>query len=130
MIRRRLRPLIQWIKRVVTQPRHELKRWQKALRFTYDLGRYGTRHLRHDRAPQIAAALSFRTLFALFPVLVVCTILVRAMIGIDEFRAVVDSLLASAFGDVKIVLPGDATSTSTTLSDWVDELIGEARPSS
>ncbi|MFV1964715.1 MAG: YhjD/YihY/BrkB family envelope integrity protein [Pirellulaceae bacterium] len=126
MIRRRLRPVIQWLKRVVTQPRHELDRWQKAVRFAYDLGRYGTRQLRNDRATQIAAALSFRTLFALFPVLVVCTILVRAIIGIDEFRAVVDSLLVSAFGDVRIVLPVDASSTSTTLNDWVDELIGEA----
>jgi membrane protein len=114
------------MKWVVTQPRHELDRWQKAVRFAYDLGRFGTRQLRHDRAPQIAAALSFRTLFALFPVLVVCTILVRAIIGIDEFRTVVDDLLMSAIGDVKIVLPGDAPSSSTTLNDWIDELIGEA----
>jgi len=118
--------VIQWLKRVVTQPRNELDRWQAAVRFGYDLGRYGARQLRHDRAPQIAAALSFRALFALFPVLVVCTILVRAIIGIDEFRGVVDSLLISAFGDVRILLPVDVASSSTTLNDWVDELIGEA----
>ena len=41
----------------------------------------------------MAAALAFRTLFALAPVLVVVTILVRAIAGVDEFLRIVNSLL-------------------------------------
>lgn len=127
MITRHLHSLVQWLKRVVTQPRSELDRWQRAARFAYDLGRFGTKQLHHDRAPQMAAALAFRALFALFPVLVVGTILVRAVIGIDEFLKVIDTLLVSAnLHEVKVVLPGAANVHSETLGQWLDNLIGEA----
>jgi uncharacterized BrkB/YihY/UPF0761 family membrane protein len=79
MLRQTLEAVVQWLKRVVTQPREELDRWQRAVRFTYDLGRFGAKQLRHDRAQQMAAALTFRTLFGLLPVLVVGTVLVKAL---------------------------------------------------
>ena len=71
MLRDRLESLVSWLRRVITQPFGELNRWQRAVRFGYDLGRFGARQLKHDRAQHMAAALSFRTLFSLLPVLVV-----------------------------------------------------------
>ena len=46
----RIRPVMDWLRRVVTQPLDELSRWQKTVRFCYDLGRHGARQLREDRA--------------------------------------------------------------------------------
>lgn len=126
MARLPLRSLGQWLARVVTQPRSELDRWQRAVRFAYDLGRFGAKQLRYDRAPQMAAALAFRSLFALLPVLVVATIVVRSVIGIDEFMRVVDQLLSAAhLADLQIVLPG-RNGHSESLQQWLDTLIGEA----
>ena len=71
MAKNRLQPVYDWLKRVITHPQEELTRWQMTVRFAYDLGRYGAAQLKRDRAPQMAAALSFRTLFGLLPVLVV-----------------------------------------------------------
>ncbi len=83
----RARKTIQWFRQAVSQPRDELDRWEAATRFAYDLCRYGARQLRQDRAPQMAAALAYRTLFSLLPVLVVGTLLVRALGGFESFKA-------------------------------------------
>jgi len=121
-----------WIRRVVTQPREELDRWQRAARFAYDLGRTGARQLRHDRAPQMAAALAFRTLFGLVPVLVVATILVKALRGTDAFMGIVHSLLASAGLDqVRIIPPAEVAAphlagASETLASWLEGLVEQA----
>ena len=66
-----IRKMMHRLQEAIVQPRHELDRWQKAARFVYDLGRCGLRQLDNDRATQMAAALAFRTLFGLMPVLVV-----------------------------------------------------------
>ncbi len=59
MAKNRLQPVYDWLKRVITKPQEELTRWQMTVRFAYDLGRYGAVQLKRDRAPQMAAALSF-----------------------------------------------------------------------
>ena len=107
MAQLKIQPFIDWLKRAVTQPRDELGRWEKAVRFAYDLGRYGARQLREDRAPQMAAALSFRTLFGLLPVLVVGTMMIKAFGGFDQFRTEIlddNSVLYSAPPDVTVIL--------------------------
>jgi membrane protein len=131
MIRASIQAVIQWFKRVVTQPRDELDRWQKAARFAYDLGRYGARQLRQDQAPQMAAALAFRTLFGLLPVLVVATILVKAIRGTEEFVQLTGELLASAGLDqVKIMPPSEvlaeSPASSVTLAKWLGDLVEQA----
>ena len=57
MAKESIQRVLEWLGRVITEPRHELTRWQAAVRFAYDLGRYGARQLRRDQAPQMAAAL-------------------------------------------------------------------------
>jgi len=127
MVHRWIETTAAWLKRVIRQPREELDRWQRAARFAYDLGRFGARQLRYDRAPQMAAALAFRALFGLVPVLVVATVLVRAVIGIDEFLDRITDVLAWAqLDNVKIVNPAGATIESQTLSEWLGDLVGEA----
>lgn len=116
------------VERAVRQPRDELDRWGRSVRFAYDLSRVGALQLKEDRAPEMAAALAFRTLFALAPVLVVVTILVRAIAGVEEFMRIVGSLLdAAGMSEVRVVLPatGDAGEIvrSETLRDWLTRIV-------
>ena len=127
MLRDRLESLVSWLRRVITQPFGELNRWQRAVRFGYDLGRFGARQLKHDRAQHMAAALSFRTLFSLLPVLVVATLLVKGLIGLEPFLAMAEELLASVGLDTIRVVPSDGvTEQSQTMSVWLKDLFGPA----
>ena len=127
MLRDRMESLVSWLRRVITQPFSELNRWQRAVRFGYDLGRFGARQLKHDRAQHMAAALSFRTLFSLLPVLVVATLLVKGLIGLEPFLAMAEELLASVGLDTIRVVPSDGvTEQSQTMSVWLKELFGQA----
>lgn len=129
-LRERAASVVQRVSRAAREPREELARWRSSLRFAYELSQVGVRRLRQDRAPEMAAALAFRTLFALAPVLVVATILVRAIAGLDEFLRIIGGLLdAAGLGDVRIVLPaaGDASEAlrSESLKDWLARLVAQ-----
>lgn len=119
--------VLQWFRRVVTQPREELNRWQQTVRFGWDLGHFGARQLQQDRAPLMAAALAFRSLFGLVPVLVVATVLVRAVIGLDEFVSVIEQVFRwVGLDDVRILSPDGSETASATLADWLGHLTTEA----
>ena len=130
MWREGIRLIIGWLRRTVTQPFEELTRWQRAARFAYDLGRYGAHQLQEDRAPQMAAALAFRTLFGLAPVLVMGMILVKSVRG---SRAILQSLheLCVAAGLDKIhVVPtsqfeAKPDGSAITLAEWLENLAGQ-----
>jgi membrane protein len=120
---------LRWLTHVIRQPREELDRWQRAVRYAYDLGRYGARQLQEDRAPQMAAALAYQALFALIPVFVVAMILVRGIIGVPRFLGWTETLLASAgLSTVTISRPAGvgAETQSISLQDWLEGLIGQA----
>ena len=91
----RLGSVVDWTRRVMTEPGTELTRWQRAVRFAVDLGILGGRQLRHDRASQMAGALAFRTLFGLVPTILVATLLVRALGGFTDFQASLEDRLLS-----------------------------------
>src|SRR3954466_14581866 len=57
-----VQPVIHWFTQAVTEPRSQLDRTERFVRYTYELGVHGWVALRRDNAPQMAAALSFRTL--------------------------------------------------------------------
>ncbi|MCP3903233.1 MAG: YihY family inner membrane protein [Planctomycetes bacterium] len=123
-----LEELVTWLKRVVSSPRAELTRWQKMVRFGYDLGRYGARQLRRDRAPVIAAALSFRTLFGLLPLLVVGTILVRALGGLEDFTRVLGDFLENlGWADEVEGTAAAANGGGRSLSHFVIDLFEQAQ---
>jgi membrane protein len=130
MLRENARMVLNWLRRTVNQPLDELDRWQRAARFAYQLGRHGARQLREDRAPQMAAALAFRTLFGLAPVLVVATVLVKSFRGSN---AILDSLhgLLVAIGLDKIHVtsmsggPPAVSDGTVTLAAWLEELTSQ-----
>ncbi len=59
----------------------ELPRWQRALLYAVELGRFAAHKLRQDRAPQMAAALTYHTLFSLLPTLVLTLVVAQAFVS-------------------------------------------------
>ena len=125
---RQAREAIHRVERLATQPREELTRWQRSARFVMDVMRYGWRRLREDRAPQMAAALSYRTLFGLLPVLVVGSVLFKASQGVDGVKALASRIVAAlGLHEYQLVLPGrDGAESTATAGEWLVGLAGEA----
>jgi len=63
------------------------------LQQTWSVVKAGLRGLTRSRIPQMAAALSFRTLFALIPVLVLSLVVLQAFVGKDEVTQVLRKTL-------------------------------------
>ena len=70
----RLQRYLEWL---VTHPVAELSRAQRFLRFAVDLVRHCSRELRENDAGQMAAALTYRTIFGLVPLLMVSMLAFR-----------------------------------------------------
>ena len=131
MLGQTIRSLASWARRVATLPRRELDRWQRKARFAIDMARYGGRQLQQDRAPQMAGALAFRSLFALVPVLIVAMIVVKSLRGTDEFLQLTNQLFLSLNLDDVHVLPpanggGASDAASMSLAEWLQGLVAQA----
>ncbi|MCI0363097.1 MAG: YihY family inner membrane protein [Phycisphaerales bacterium] len=126
MIRKHIQPAVNWIKHVITEPRDELNRWQTFARFMYDLGVHGWKALNRDDAPQMASALAFRTLFALLPVVVVSTIVVRAVGGQERFDELVGGVL-TAVGANAVPFTKNEAGNAVSLADWLRGLASDAQ---
>lgn len=91
------------IQHLMAAPADDLTRWQYAGRYFSEVLRHGAVRLRQDQAGQMAAALSFRTLFGLIPVLVIAMVLFRAFGGTAVFNSFVGELFdAAGLGDVTV----------------------------
>jgi membrane protein len=119
MAKFRIQPVLDSLARIITQPNAELNRWQSWIRYAYDLGRYGATQLRRDRAPQMAAALSFRTLFGLLPVMVVAAVMIRAFRGSDEFVALLGRIIEG-------LGLNEIGQTDNSLGDMLSGLVSQA----
>lgn len=89
------------------------------------IARYCTRHLAEVRAPDMAAALSFRTLFGLVPVLFVATLVTRSLAG-EKFPKFVETLAAMAGLNeigINVVSQGSDAVEKQQLSGWIEDLV-------
>jgi membrane protein len=76
-----LQDLRQRVHGLLTQPLEELTRAQRSLRYMLDFGRYCVRELRADRAGEMAAALTYHTLFSLLPTIVLMLVILQTFVG-------------------------------------------------
>lgn len=83
-MRKQITEIRNFIHRALTQPRDELSRAQGSVRYAIDLSRYAMRCLSRDRAPQMAAALTYRTIFSIVPVMVLALLVFRAFYSADQ----------------------------------------------
>jgi membrane protein len=74
-------PMPTWLRRALTSPAGELDRGQRALKYSIELGRHCAGELRHDKAGQMAAALTYHTLFSMLPTLVLILVSLKAFVS-------------------------------------------------
>ncbi|MCE9592372.1 MAG: YihY/virulence factor BrkB family protein [Planctomycetes bacterium] len=68
-------PILESIHRLLTQPVSELGRARRAVRYAAELVQHCTAELRHDRATEAAAALTYRTIFSMVPLIVLALLI-------------------------------------------------------
>lgn len=93
------------LRRWLTQPASELTRTQRTVRWLFDLFRHCARELYHDRATEMAAALTYRTIFSLIPVLVMALLVFNALGGFRSFGDEVQTKLYEYLGIAQIAVP-------------------------
>ncbi len=72
------------VHRLLTEPLEELTRAQRSLRYILDFGRYCALELRADRAGEMAAALTYHTLFSLLPTIVLMLVVMQTFVGVED----------------------------------------------
>ncbi|MEY4118112.1 MAG: hypothetical protein RLZZ116_1440 [Planctomycetota bacterium] len=88
--------------------------------------RFALLQVRQSQAPEMAANLAFRTLFGLLPVLVMATIVTRAILG-EGFNDLVHRIVgALALNEVKVVPAGAAEGDGVPLGAWLESLAADA----
>lgn len=90
--------LFDYIVDAVRRPREQLSRGQHFVRHSWELAAHCWRQLQRHRAEGMAAELTYRTIFALIPVVVLGLVMFRIVGGLDEVQNQVENQLYSFFG--------------------------------
>jgi uncharacterized BrkB/YihY/UPF0761 family membrane protein len=96
------------------------------LRNLLPAARYAVAELRHSQAPAMAANLAFRTLFGLLPVLVVATIVTRALLGDRFIDLVTMAIEALGLDAITMQPPEGGDAEPVPLGSWLESLAREA----
>ena len=121
---RQIRQSIEWVRLAVTQPIGQLTAMQASIRRWFEVLRYCARHLGEDQAPVLAAALAFRVLFGLVPVLVVVTVVSRSVLQ-EGFPSFVRSII-ERLGLGSVSLAADTDGQASNLGTWMEGLVANA----
>lgn len=93
---RRLQSIIESVQALLNTPREELGRWSGLVHTQMHLWKHCIRRLRQRRAMAMSAELSYRTIFALVPALVLSVLVLRALGVTDRGKRDLQALLAQA----------------------------------
>ncbi len=91
----------------LSAPWQELPAGQRTVRWWVDLARHCVAELRHDRASQMAAALTYHTLFSLLPTLVLTLVVLGTFVGEAEREEFKETAVNWVLRPIKA--PGNAT---------------------
>ena len=90
--------------RLATAPRDELGRWARFVRFHLELWRFCGKRLWEHNVMAMSAALSFRTIFALIPTLVLVVLILKSLGVLADGKQSLRSVLAnSGFSQITVV---------------------------
>jgi membrane protein len=110
--------VIKWCKdhmnRLLTSPVRELGRWGRLLRFQLRFWRQCAGRLWADNVTAMSAALSFRTIFALIPALVLGLLVLKSLGILDDGKQSLREVLNRAgFYQIAVVQPQNQSSVET-----------------
>lgn len=101
----------EWIEhatRGIRSPGGELSALQVFVLRTYEAVTYGSKRIIRDRAPQLAAALAYRTIFSAVPVLVLTLVVVRAFATEDRVQGTIEELMSYlALDEITFTVSGE-----------------------
>jgi membrane protein len=107
-----LQPIHQSLHRLLTEPLEELTRAQRSLRYILDFGRYCAQELRADRAGEMAAALTYHTLFSLLPTIVLMLVILQTFVGEQERESLKQNVVDFA---LQWIQPESESDTAPTI---------------
>lgn len=113
---------IESFRRLLDSPERELTRWQRAGRNFVALSVHCTRQLRAIKAQQMAAALTYRTVFSLVPTFVLGLVVLRFFADSEQIAGQVEQLMSYAGLDT-LQIPSDGEGEAMTAADWVETLV-------
>lgn len=108
----------QRLENLLTSPGSELGRWARFLRFQIHLWRFCARRLYINNAQAMSAALSFRTIFALVPALVLAVLIAKSLNVLDDSKQTIKRFLDAS--GIAIIQQESAPQPDTTPSTPVD----------
>ena len=103
--------------RLATAPRDELGRWARFVRFQLEVWRFCGRRLWEHNVMAMSAALSFRTIFALIPTLVLVVLILKSLgVLADGKQSLRKALANSGFSQITVVqeAPGKNATEETS----------------
>jgi len=103
------------LENLLTAPGDELSSWARFIRYQIQLWRFCARRLRDNNAMAMSAALSFRTIFALVPTLVLAFLVLRSVGALQDAKQNLRQLLeASGFSQIVVVHESKTPTTAAT----------------
>ena len=122
------------LERIRTAPGEELGSWAKLLRLQVRLWRFCARRLRENNVSAMSAALSFRTIFAMIPTLVLVVAVMQSVGVLEDSKQSLRRLLSgSGFAQITVTQDpdagapdaGEAPSRTINVADEVERIVGE-----
>jgi membrane protein len=92
------------IEGILTRPGHQLGRGARFVRAQIDLWRFCARRLQEHNLGAMSAALSFRTIFALIPTLVLAFLLIKSIGVVDDGKQALRNFLVTSGFDQVVAL--------------------------
>jgi membrane protein len=100
-IMKNIRQLMQQLEQALSNPREEFGRFTRFIFFQIELWRFCVRRLRENNVMAMGAALSFRTIFAMIPVLALALLVMKSVGALEDSRAGLHRFLeASGFTQI------------------------------
>lgn len=118
----RIKTILHRLRSAIVDPREELSKWDRLLRYIWELLRQGAHQLNEDRASMMAASLTYRTLFGLLPVTVVGAGVAKTIMGIDRFELFLHDAI-HAVGLDKVLIDTAEDGSVISIGQWLSEIV-------
>lgn len=104
----------------------ELTGRDRRIRFTLDIIRLAALRLRRNRAGMMAAALSYRVLFSLLPLLVLAAAVARMSVSQEAFLKAIHDLIDRMGLQNVVIKTGSGAGEKLDLGNWLEGLMEQA----
>lgn len=130
-----IRELTEKLERALSHPREEFGRFTRFVLLQIDLWRFCARRLREHNVMAMSSALSFRTIFAMIPVLVLTLLMMRSFGALEDSQRTLRKVLeASGFSQIMTAeegetqpageaAPGSPPGRVMTVADRIEEIV-------